>query len=520
MKSAAPRPAPLARTLAGALLLAGIFFAAATWNRAQVFVPKTDGGVLVVFADGDCHSRMQRAAVVAREPGTIVRAHKFENHPRGTVPHTTAPMDYLIAGLAVFVRPFDAAGAWISPLLGLVTLLFLFFWSRAIDLRPRWPTLTLFALSPALTHAFALGRPDHQSLLVALTAVALAANFAWIRTSRPGWAWISGAAWGLALWVSWFEPLILLIAQEAARTIALRKASYSRPWPHALFLAAGIALAAWALEGFRNPWPSGEVRELFPRWGAMLGELQGADPRVMFTWTGWLLVPAPLLLAWDYFRRRDPLALIVLLLLAAVTALTGSQARWNPWQATVFCLSLPWILAPLRKGWIIWTVFVVSVWPVAWAWDARLFPAPSELAKQREKLLEAALIEQVGEFLKSQPRGGVLAPWWISPALARLSGQPMVGGTSHQSLPGSADTARFFLASDDAAAAGLLRNREVRYVVTDDPARIISTSTQLLGVPGPDKPMIERLARGRNLPDFLAPVFANRFFRVYIVRDE
>jgi len=231
-------------------------------------------------------------------------------------------------------------------------------------------------------------------------------------------------------------------------------------------------------------------------------------------------VPAPLLLAWDYFRRRDPLALIVLLLLAAVTALTGWQARWNPWQATVFCLSLPWMLAPLRKGWIIWTVFVVSVWPVAWAWDARLFPAPSELAKQREKLLEAALIEQVGEFLKSQPRGGVLAPWWISPALARLSGQPMVGGTSHQSLPGSADTARFFLASDDAAAAGLLRNREVRYVVTDDPARIISTSTQLLGVPGPDEPMIERLARGRNLPDFLAPVFANRFFRVYIVRDE
>jgi hypothetical protein len=68
----------------------------------------------------------------------------------------------------------------------------------------------------------------------------------------------------------------------------------------------------------------------------------------MFTWTGWLLVPAPLLLAWDYFRRRDPLALIVLLLLTVVTALTGWQARWNPWQAAIFSLALPWMLAPLK----------------------------------------------------------------------------------------------------------------------------------------------------------------------------
>ena len=507
-------------SIAGAAILAALFLAAASWNRAQVFVPKSDGGMLVVYADGDCHSRVQRAAMVTERPGSIIRAHDFENHPQGTIPHTTAPMDYLIAGLGIFIRPLDIAGAWISPLLGLLTLLFLFFWSRVLDLRPRWPMLLLFAVSPALTHAFALGRPDHQSLLVALTIVALAANFAFIRTSHAGWAWTSGAAWGLALWVSWFEPLILLLALEVARVVTLRRSAYPKAWRHALLLTAGIALGAWALEGFRNPWPSEEVRALFPRWAALLGELQGATPGAMFTWTGWLLVPAPLLLAWNYLKTRDPLALVILLLLVVVTALTGWQARWNPWQTAVFCLALPWMLAMLGKTWIVWTVFLVSLWPVAQAWDARLFPSPSEQAREQEKILEAAWLEQVGKFLTSQPHGGVLAPWWISPALARASGQPMVGGTSHQSLPGTADTAHFFLSDDDAVALAQLRLRRVRYVVTDDPERVIATSSQLLGVPAPENPLIVRLARGRDLPDFLEPVFANPFFRVYKVRDE
>jgi hypothetical protein len=510
----------LAHTLVGAVILAGIFLAAVTWNRAQVFVQRADGGVLVVFADGDCQSRMQRAAVVAENPGTIIRSHDFENHPQGAVPHTTAPMDYLIATLGVFIRPLDVAGAWISPLLGLVALLFLFFWSRSLDLRPRWPMLLLFAVSPALTHAFALGRPDHQSLLVALTTIALAANFAFLRTQNSAWAWTSGAAWGLALCVSWFEPLILLAAQELARVLVLRGKAYPLPWRQALLLTAGIALAAWAIEGFRNPWPPEEVRALFPRWAAMLGELAPTGPRAMFTWTGWLLVPAPVLLLWEYWRRRDPLALLALILLVVITALTGWQARWSPWQAAIFCLALPWILAPLQKAWIIWVFFLAGLWPVAWAWDARLSPSSAAQAKSQETIVEAALLEQTAQYLRAQPRGGVLAPWWISPALARQSGQPLVGGTSHQSLPGTADTARFFLATDDNEAKTILEKRRALYVVTDDPERIIPTSAQLLGIDAPKNPLILRLARGLDVPTFLEPVFANQFFRVYKVRDE
>ncbi len=506
--------------LAGAIILAAVFLAAVTWNRSDVLVPRADDGMLVVLADGDCHSRLQRAAIVADQPGTMLRAHDFENHPEGTVPHTTAPLDYLIASLSMIVRPLDLAGAWISPLLGLLTVLFLYFWSRALDLRPRWPMLLLFAISPALTHAFALGRPDHQSLLVALTTIALAAQLAFVRTTRPAWAWTSASAWGLALWVSWFEPLILLAAQELARALTLRRAAWPPIWRRALLLTAGLALAAWALEGFRNPWPDPAVRELFPRWAALLGEIQGADPRAMFAWTGWLLVPAPLLLAWSYYKSRDPLALILLILLAVVTALTGWQARWSPWLAAVFCLSLPWMLPPLRKLWLVWTVFLLSLWPVAAEWENRLMPSPPDAARRSEKIAEAALLAQTAEFLRAQPHGGVLAPWWISPALARQSGQPHVSGSSHQSLPGSADTARFFLATNDATALEILRARQVRYVVTDDPKRIISTSVVLLGTEAPPDPLIARLARGRDIPPWLEPVFANTFFRVYKVRDE
>lgn len=505
---------------AGAVLLAGLFWTAVTWNRDHVLILRPDGGWLVVLADGDCHARMQRVAMVMENPGTIIRTHDFENYPFGTVPHTTAPMDYLIAGTAWTTGSLDLAGAGISPLLGLLTVLFLGWWSWRLDLRPRWPIFLLFSISPTITHAFALGRPDHQSLLVALTTLALAANLAFVRTNAPGWAWASGAAWGLSLWVSWYEPLILLLAQEIARAAVLRRRAWPWAWRRGLALTAGIALAAWALEGFRNPWPDAAARDLFNRWASLLGELRSASPHAMFSWTGWLLMPAPVLLIWDFCRRRDPLALILLILLAVVVGLTVWQARWSPWLALIFCLALPWMLGPLRKRWVVWTVFIVSLWPVASAWEARLMPNENEQALRREKIIEEALLEETADFLRQQPRGGVLAPWWISPALARWSGQPMVGGTSHQSLPGTADTARFFISLNDETGREILRDRQVLYVVTDAPERVISTSAVLLDAKAPANSMITRLAREKDIPTYLEPAFANAYFRIYKVSDE
>ena len=113
------------------------------------------------------------------------------------------------------LRPFtvhwlDLAGAIISPLLGLLGGWFLWWWASQMRFRFRWPMFLLYAISPILVHGSDLGRPDHQSLLILLVTIGLCAE--WILQTSPSrtWSLISGAAWGLAWWVSFYEPLILI----------------------------------------------------------------------------------------------------------------------------------------------------------------------------------------------------------------------------------------------------------------------------------------------------------------------
>jgi asparagine N-glycosylation enzyme membrane subunit Stt3 len=169
----------------------------------------------IYFLDADCYARMSRARLVAEHPGTIVRRHDFENFPDGTTPHTTAPLDYLIVALAAALRPLttqplDLAGAIISPLLALAGGWFLW-WSLGRFSAPgRYAALLVYTFSAILVHGTALGRPDHQSLLIVLLLVAFVAE--WILAEKPsvGWSVASGLSWGMALWVSLYEPLILL----------------------------------------------------------------------------------------------------------------------------------------------------------------------------------------------------------------------------------------------------------------------------------------------------------------------
>ena len=125
---------------------------------------------------------MTRAQMVREKPGLIIRHHAFENFPQGTIPHTTTPLDYLIVALALFLNPFtahalDLAGAFVSPLLALLGAWFLWWWSRRMKFRYRWVTLILYAISPILVHGTELGRPDHQSLLILLIAIAICAEW-------------------------------------------------------------------------------------------------------------------------------------------------------------------------------------------------------------------------------------------------------------------------------------------------------------------------------------------------------
>ena len=156
-------------------LLSALILATRCANYQDVFVAGN-----VYFVDADCYARMTRAQMVREKPGLIIRHHAFENFPQGTPPHTTAPLDYLIVALSLFLNPFtahalDLAGAFVSPLLALLGGWFLWWWS--VKFRYRWVMLILYAISPILVHGTELGRPDHQSLLILLVAIAICAEW-------------------------------------------------------------------------------------------------------------------------------------------------------------------------------------------------------------------------------------------------------------------------------------------------------------------------------------------------------
>jgi hypothetical protein len=129
----------------------------------------------------------------------------------------------------------------------------------------------------------------------------------------------------------------------------------------------------------------------------------------------------------------------------------------------------------------------------------------------------------IAGMMRSPERRPFLAPWWLSPQIAYWSGQPGIAGTSHQSLAGIVDSARFFLAENESAAAKILRARGVRYVVVHDipiddgkthdedinphqyPA--VNNAALILGLPLPATPLGYRLAEHPRLaPPFLRQV--------------
>src|SRR5438876_3858172 len=169
----------------------------------------------IYFTDADCYARMTRVQMCSEHPGLIVRHHEFENFPTGTTPHTTAPLDYLILAFSIVLKPFsahaiDLAGAVISPLLALLGGWFLWWWLKQMKFRYRWIVLILYAISPILVHGTELGRPDHQSLLMLLVTIGICAEWTLQNEPSQALAIVNGIAWGLALWVSFYEPLILL----------------------------------------------------------------------------------------------------------------------------------------------------------------------------------------------------------------------------------------------------------------------------------------------------------------------
>jgi len=506
---------PILREGAWIVILLVVALGAFTWNRDSVFFED-----VIFFLDGDCFSRMTRVRMIEEGGLRSIRHHEWENFPEGTAPHTTIPLDALIAGFSQILRPFSErhlalAGAWISPLLGAGLLVFLAAWSAARALPYRRAMLLLLAVSPIMAHGFQLGRPDHQSLLMLLLAVALAAEVEIWRGRANGWRYISAASWALALWVSLFEPLILLGVVLLARVLsqglrAQAQAKNTTSWTKSVVLFLGIlALTLW-IDG----WRAAGFHPAFARWALNIGELRSPGWGGIFSWCGWLLAVAPVLLAWRWIRGRDKICGLWLALLIAVTGLSLYHARWGYFLALVFAMSLPWILPWMRKPWLAWLVFLISLWPVAAEWDRRLYPEDEAFRARVENVADAVALREAALSLRDRPAGGVVAPWWFCPAIVWWSGQPCVGGTSHQSLPGIVESSEFYLNTEP--DEDFLKNRQIRYVFAYEPERLISNSEQILGRTANGATIAERLYKNsRDTPTGLIKIFANRFFRIY-----
>ena len=485
----------------------------------------------IYFTDADCYARMTRVRICAQHPGTILRHHDFENFPQGTTPHTTAPLDYLILGLGLLLQPLtaqpiDLAGAAISPLLALITGWFLWWWSRRMKLRYRWAALSLFALSPILVHGTELGRPDHQSLLMLLSTVAICAEWSLRIAPSRSWSLTSGFVWGMALWVSPYEPVILIFVIAGFYAICDREQFTSRPRRIGWIVFAVVVTIALIVEGRLPHFPILVNDSIFRNWSRTIGELMpvsAIDP-IWFRWFGWLLIVTPLLLWFAAQKRlvatsRRALPVIGTLFVVCYL-LTLWQARWAYFFGVVFALALLTLLESFKYRTLAWIVFAISLFPILQEWDARLWPNESELMRRTQARLERVEWCELAKQIRSEQTRAFLAPWWLSPAIAYWSGQPGVAGSSHESLPGIAEIARFFLTSDPRLAQSILQRRRVAWVFVYDSDRVLENSAAILNAPIPSDALGRILDRNPSrAPDFVRLKFQSGSGKLYSVNQ-
>jgi hypothetical protein len=461
------------------LILSGIILATRCANYQDVFVAGN-----VYFTDADCYARMTRVRMCAEHPGLIVRHHEFENFPQGTTPHTTAPLDYLIVALSISLKPFtsqpiDLAGAIVSPILGLIGGWFLWWWSRRMKFR--WALLLFYALNPILVHGTELGRPDHQSLIILLVAIGLCAEWTLASGTSRSWSVVSGTAWALALWVSFYEPLILFALIVIVAVVKDRQLPFGSDRRIGWIVFAAIIAIAFLIERRIPSLSIFQSGAAFQRWSQSIGELAHVSPwnRIWFVWAGYLIVLAPILI-WISARKRSAPPIFVSILLVATFLLTIWQARWSYFFVLIFTIALPGMLAHFRSRVAVWLAFTLSILPILESWDAQIWPNEGEVARRVERRNESIQLRQLAVTIRSDQRRAFLAPWWLSPSISYWSSQPGIAGGSHEALIGSVESGRFYLSEDPQTARQIIQNRGVQWVFAYDWDRVSQNSADLL----------------------------------------
>jgi len=394
--------------------------------------------------------------------------------------------------------------------------------------------LILYAISPILVHGTALGRPDHQSLSILLVTIAICAEWSSriaadtaAATESNLWSIVSGAAWALAIWVSTYEPLVLFLIVITTAFLVNGRALFGRDRRAGWILFAVVSVIALLIERRIPSLSILHSDSIFKNWSRTIGELAHVSPTnpVWLRWCGYLLLIAPLLIWMSIRTRRDGVhgvrALPVYVLLFFTYLLTIWQARWGYFFVLIFAFALPALLAPIKSAAAVWIAFALSIFPILGDWDERLWQNETQLAARLERRNESAQLRELALSLQSRDVDPFLAPWWLSPSIVYWSGQPGVAGSSHESLNGIEDSARFFLSDDLQKAREILRNHRVAWIFAYDSDRVAQNSAAVLNQELPVHPLCRVLDRTPGqAPRFLIFSAQTAAFKLYRVAEE
>jgi len=289
--------------------------------------------------EADCYSQLARVQRILAGQGLLQNHFAVENWPEGLVPSTTAPFDYAILLLYFLLWPFtehplDWAGALVSPALWIALSGFwLLIRSREFTRLGRALLIAGAAMLPSLIWATAFGRPRHQSLILALMAMGLTAEYErWQLELTPKRAWnmFAGIVWGLACWTSLFEPVVVTGTIIVFNLIARRRENPA-------FLAAfGLVLLLMGLlEGGHLLANLHHIYQLrnspyAVNWLHGIAEVVPVDFPGMIDRLSYVFLITPVV-AWCLWPRQvgNKTDLLLMVLTALLTGLTWEQGRWS-----------------------------------------------------------------------------------------------------------------------------------------------------------------------------------------------
>jgi hypothetical protein len=176
------------------------------------------------------------------------------------------------------------------------------------------------------------------------------------------------------------------------------------------------------------------------------------------------------------------------------------------------------LLELIKSRTAVWIAFFLSILPMLRDWDEKLWPNEAQLADRVARRNESEQLRDMALNLQSPENHPFLAPWWLSPEIAYWSNQPGVAGSSHESLPGIEDSARFFVSQDWGTARKLLENHKVAWVIGYDSQRTTQNSGEILGMAVPQQPVCMILDKmATSAPPFLVLSAQNGIAKLYRV---